>query len=80
MLCDMAPETGATQVDVSELENIAWHWEKAYKISHDGDVYVAVRIGYPDHRLTADTPAVLRSMIRSDYGTWLANLKERSSL
>jgi hypothetical protein len=80
MLCPMASETGAAQADASELESIAWHWEKAYKISHEDDVYVAVRIGYPNHRLTADTPAGLRSMIRSDYGAWLATLRERSSL
>jgi hypothetical protein len=80
MLNCMGSETRLTQAEAAELEDIGWHWEKAYAISHDGDAYFAARIGYPDHRLTADTPAQLRSLIRSDYGAWLASLKESSSL
>jgi hypothetical protein len=80
MLTGMGSETELTRVEAAELEDIGWHWEKAYSVSHDGDAYVAARIGYPDHRLTADTPAQLRSLIRSDYTAWLASLKERSSL
>lgn len=80
MLGVMGSETGTTQVDAAELSDIAWHWEKAYKVSHDGLVYAAARIGYPEHILTAETPSELRSMIRSDYLAWLASLAERSSL
>jgi hypothetical protein len=80
MLAGMASETGLTQADAAELEDIGWHWEKAYAVNRDGDTYVAARIGYPDHRLTADTPAQLRTLIRSDYGAWLASLNESSSL
>jgi hypothetical protein len=80
MLSFMGSETGTAQVDTSELNEIAWHWEKAYNVSHDGSVYAAVRIGYSQHVLTADTPSELRSMIRSDYLAWLATLRERSSL
>jgi hypothetical protein len=80
MLAVMGFETGTTEVSASELSEIAWHWEKAYKVSNDGGVYVAARIGYPEHVLTADTPNALRSVIRSDYLAWLASLSERSSL
>jgi hypothetical protein len=80
MLIVMGSETGTTQVDAPELSDIAWHWEKAYNGSHDGSVYAAARIGYPEHILTAETPSELRSMIRSDYLAWLASLAERSSL
>lgn len=76
----MGSETELTGVEAAELEDIGWHCEKAYQIGRDGDAYVAARIGYPDHKLTADTPAHLRSLIRSDYGAWLASLKESSSL
>jgi hypothetical protein len=80
MLTVMASETGLTQAEVAELEDIGWHWERAYTIRREGDAYIAARLGYPDHELTADTPAELRSLIRSDYGAWLAGLKESSSL
>jgi hypothetical protein len=80
MLAFMGSETGTAQVDTSELNEIAWHWEKAYNVSHDGSICTAVRIGYPQHILTAGTPSELRSMIRSDYLAWLASLSERSSL
>jgi hypothetical protein len=80
MLAVMGSETETTQVDASGLSEIAWHWEKAYNVSHDGSVYLAVRIGYPEHILTANSQRELRSMIRSDYLAWLASLSERSSL
>jgi hypothetical protein len=80
MLIGMGSETGLTEADTSELSDIGWHWERAYTVSHDGNVYAAARIGYPEHVLTADTPGELRSMIRSDYLAWLASLSERSSL
>lgn len=76
----MGSETELTGVEAAELEDIGWHWEKAYEIARDGDAYVAARIGYPDHKLTARTTAQLRSLIRSDYTAWLASLKEKSSL
>ena len=57
MLTVMGSETGTTQVDAAELGDIAWHWDKAYKVSHDGSHYAAARIGYPDHILTAELPA-----------------------
>jgi hypothetical protein len=79
MLGVMGSETRSTEVD-AELSEIAWHWEKAYNVSHDGSVYTALRIGYPEHILTAGTASELRSMIRSDYLAWLATLSERSSL
>jgi hypothetical protein len=80
MLVCMGSETELTRAEAAELEDIGWHWEKAYEIGRDGDAYVATRIGYPAHKLIADTPAELRSLIRSDYGAWLATLKESSSL
>ncbi len=80
MLAAMRSETEMTESGASELEDIAWHWEKAYKVSHEGSVYAAARIGFPEHVLTANTPGELRAMIRSDYLAWLASLKERSSL
>jgi len=80
MLRRMGSETELTQIEAAELEDIGWHWEKAYTIRHEGDAYIAARLGYPDHKLTADTPTELRSLIRSDYGAWLASLKESSSL
>jgi hypothetical protein len=80
MLTDMGSETELTRVEAAELEDIGWHWEKAYEVGRDGDAYVAVRTGYRDHKLTAQTLAQLRSLIRSDYGAWLASLRESSSL
>jgi len=84
MLAFMGSGTGTAQVDTSELNEIAWHWEKADNVSHDGSVDAAVRIGYPEHILTADTPAdtpsELRAMIRSGYLACLASLSERLSL
>lgn len=80
MLSVMGSETELTRAEAVQLEDIGWHWEKAYTIGRVGDVYVAARIGFPDHKLIADTPAQLRSLIRSDYGSWVARLKESSSL
>jgi hypothetical protein len=80
MLVRMASETGLTRADATELNDIVWHWEKAYGITYDGAAYSAARIGYPEHILTADTAGELRSLIRSDYRAWLAGLRERSSL
>jgi hypothetical protein len=80
MLIGMGSETELTRAEAAELEDIGWHWEKAYEIARNGHGYVAVRIGYPEHILTANTASELRSMIRSDYLAWLASLNERSSL
>lgn len=69
-----------TRNEQSELNDIAWHWDTAYHISFDGDVYVAYRMGYPEHLLTAWGTAELRQLIRADYQEWLSTLKEASAL
>ena len=59
--------------------SIAWHWDTAYLIDFDGEVYSAARIGSPHHVLTAETANELREAIRSDYFEWMATLQERAS-
>jgi hypothetical protein len=71
---------GLTRSEQSELNDIGWHWDSAYTVGFDGDVYTAARIGYPQHVLAADTTAGLRREIRADYQAWQASLNERSSL
>ena len=61
----------------AELRDICWHWGTAYALEFDGERYTATRVDSPDHVLTADTAALLRGMIRSDYFAWLASLRER---
>jgi len=80
MLDLMGSETAMTRADASELNDIMWNWEKAYDIRYDDTTYIASRLGYPEHLLTAETPSDLRSLIRSDYAAWLASLKQSSSL
>jgi hypothetical protein len=58
---------------------VAWHWDTAYNIDHDGEVFTAARIGSPNHVLTADSTQELREAIRRDYGAWCASLRERMS-
>jgi hypothetical protein len=66
--------------DAAELRDIGWHWETAYTIDYDGETYTATRIGSPEHVVTADTAAELRSGIRTDYFAWCASLRgERMS-
>lgn len=69
-----------TRSEASELNDIAWHWEHAYIVTGDGDVFTATRVGQPAHVLTAETPDELRQMIRRDYSAWQSRLQERSSL
>jgi hypothetical protein len=61
------------------LGEIGFHWDSAYSLDHDGEVFTAARIGYPEHILTAETTAELRQAIRSDYFAWMAGLRERMS-
>ena len=69
-----------TANEASQLNDLCWHWDAAYKISHADDLYVAHRIGYPEDLLTAETASDLRELIRKDYSKWQASLSERSSL
>jgi hypothetical protein len=69
-----------TRSDASELNDLAWHWEHAYLVACDGDVFTATRVGNPTHILTAETPVELRQLIRQDYAAWQSRLQERSSL
>jgi hypothetical protein len=63
--------------DAAALQDIGFHWDTAYAIDSDGEVYTAARIGSPHHVVTADTAAELREAIRRDYFAWLATLQER---
>ncbi len=62
--------------DDAELRDLRCHWGSAYVLDYDGERYTATRVGSPDHVLTADTAALLRGMIRSDYFDWLASRQE----
>jgi hypothetical protein len=59
-----------TRSEQSELNDLAWHWEEAYRVHFDGDVLVADRIGEPAHVFTAETADELRELLREDYAEW----------
>ncbi len=73
---------GLTTWEASELIDLRWHWDEAYRIDWADGVYRAVRIGQPHAVLTADTCGELRQLVRDDYSDWQQSLQlqERSSL
>ncbi len=71
----------------SELDDLRFHWDTAYDITHDGTRGVwAARFRGSDDELTGSTCHELRQAIRDDYQErrraelrLLAQLQERSS-
>jgi hypothetical protein len=59
-----------SRAEASELLDLALHWDTAYKIDYNGDVFSATRIGEPAQVLTGDSPWALRLQIREDYLDW----------
>jgi hypothetical protein len=68
-----------SKADQAALGEVAWHWDTAYVLAHDGEVFTAARIGAPHMVLTADSAQGLREAIRTDYFAWMASLRERMS-
>jgi hypothetical protein len=52
--------------DASALADLQMHWDEAYTIGLDGDIWVARFHGSPDE-LRAHTSTELREAIRADY-------------
>lgn len=52
--------------DASALADLQMHWDEAYEIGLDGDIWVARFNGSPDE-LRAHTCGQLRELIRADY-------------
>jgi hypothetical protein len=73
-------ETGLSRSEASELADLKFHWDEAYKIDWADGVYRASRIGQPSVVLTSENCHDLRQQIRDDYATWQqSRLHERSS-
>lgn len=74
-------ETGLSRSEASELADLKFHWDEAYRIDWADGVYRASRIGQPSVVLTSENCSDLRQQIRDDYAAWQHDrLHERSSL
>ncbi len=74
-------ETGLSRSEASELADLKFHWDEAYRIDWSDGVYRASRLGQPSVVLTSESCQDLRQRIRDDYTTWQqSRLHERSSL
>ena len=61
-----AVEAALDRSDASELANLQMHWDEAYDIGLDGDIWTARFRGSTDE-LRAHTSHELRDLIRTDY-------------
>jgi hypothetical protein len=66
-----APATAAAEAamdrsEASELADLQMHWDEAYVIGMDGDIWCA-RFRGPVDELRAHTGQALRELIRTDY-------------
>lgn len=51
----------------SMLNNLRWHWERAYAINRDGVTWTAIPAAAPDAVLSAKTGMELRTAMQNDY-------------
>jgi hypothetical protein len=78
---DDEPKAALSRSEASELADLKFHWDEAYRIDWADGVYRAARIDQPSVVLTSESCDELRQQIRDDYANWqLSRLHERSSL
>ncbi len=78
---DGEPTAALSRSEASELADLKFHWDEAYRIDWADGVYRAARIGQPSVVLTSESCEDLRQQIRDDYATWqLSRLHDSSSL
>jgi hypothetical protein len=61
------PNRPISREDQSALNDLTWHWDTAYNVAYDGDIWSAAPLTDPDVLLMAETAAELREIIRNDY-------------
>jgi hypothetical protein len=61
------PNHPITREDQTALNDLQFHWDTAYSISFDGDIWAATPLTDCTVVLTADSPEDLRAQLRDDY-------------
>jgi hypothetical protein len=61
------PNPPISREDQSTLNDLNWHWDTAYNIAFDGDIWSASPLNEPTVVLTSDSADELREQMRTDY-------------